>query len=187
MKPRTRAGRPARIIAKINRLADTEIIRALYEASQAGVPIDLIVRSVCMLRPGVKGLSETINVRSIVGRLLEHSRIYYFAAGGEEQVYIGSSDWMSRNMDRRVEVVTPIRDLHLKRYLKDVVLTEYLRDNVKARRLLPDGSYERVLPIDGEEQFNSQLSFQGGSPAVRKGFFRQYNEHVGGKKNDSNS
>jgi polyphosphate kinase len=155
------AGRPARIAVKINRLADVEIIRALYRASQAGVPIDLVVRGVCMLRPGVPGLSETITVRSIVGRFLEHSRVYYFANGGEEEVYTGSADWMSRNFDRRVEIVAPVDEPDLKRYFKDVVLASYLRDNVKARRLLPDGSYERVRPAQGEKPFDTQMHFEG--------------------------
>jgi polyphosphate kinase len=156
-----RAGRAARIVVKINRLADTEIIRALYEASQAGVSIDLIVRSICMLRPNVPGLSETINVRSIVGRFLEHSRIFYFSNGGDEEVYVGSSDWMPRNFDRRVEVVAPVNDARLRRYLKDMVLDAYLRDNVKARRLLPDGTYERLRPSEDEDAFNSQTYFAG--------------------------
>jgi polyphosphate kinase len=155
-----RAGRPARISVKINRLADLEVIRALYEASQAGVPIDLIVRGVCMLRPGVPGLSETITVRSIVGRLLEHSRAYYFANGGDEELYTGSADWMSRNFDRRVEVIAPVYEPNLKKYLKDVVLATYVKDNVKARRLLPDGSYERIKPAAGEETVDSQMHFQ---------------------------
>lgn len=154
-----KAGRPAQIIAKINRLADSQIIRALYEASQAGVPIDLIVRGICMLRPGVPDLSETIRVRSIVGRFLEHSRVFYFANGGEEEVYIGSADWMLRNLDRRVEVVTPIHDSRLKKYLKDIVLAAYLRDNVKARVLKPDGTYERASAAPGEERFDSQMHF----------------------------
>jgi polyphosphate kinase len=156
-----RAGRPARIIVKNNRIADTEIIHALYEASQAGVSIDLIVRSICMLRPNVPGLSETINVRSIVGRFLEHSRIFYFANGGDEQVYTGSSDWMPRNFDRRVEVVVPINDTRLRSYLKDVVLDAYLRDNTRARRLLPDGTYERLRPATGTAAFDSQKYFLG--------------------------
>lgn len=154
------AGRPARIAVKINRLADLEVIHALYKASQAGVPIDLIVRGVCMLRPNVPGLSETINVRSIVGRFLEHSRAYYFANGGDEELYTGSADWMSRNFDRRVEVIIPVYDPNLKRYLKEVVLASYLKDNVKARRLLPDGSYERIEAAPGEETFDSQMHFQ---------------------------
>jgi polyphosphate kinase len=153
-------GRPARIAVKINRLADLEVIRALYEASQAGVPIDLVVRGVCMLRPNVPGLSDNITVRSIVGRLLEHSRAYYFANGGEEELYTGSADWMSRNFDRRVEVITPVYDPGLKKYLKDVVLAAYLKDNTKARRLLPDGSYERIEPAPGEERVDAQMLFQ---------------------------
>jgi polyphosphate kinase len=154
-----RAGRPARIIVKINRLADTRVIAALYEASQTGVPIDLIVRGICMLKPGVKGLSETIRVRSIVGRFLEHSRAYYFQNGGAEEVYTGSADWMPRNFDRRVETITPVSDERLKRYLKDVLLDAYLRDNVKARVLDPDGRYYPVPLEEGAERFNSQLFF----------------------------
>jgi polyphosphate kinase len=156
------AGRPAHIIAKINRLTDLEIIDALYKASQNGVKIDLIVRGSCMLRPGVPGLSDAIHVRSIVGQLLEHSRIFYFANGGEQDVYIGSADWMTRNLDRRVEVVTPIVDVNLKRYLKDVVLAAYLKDNVKARILNSDGFYERVPMTPEDTPFNSQLHFEGG-------------------------
>jgi len=155
------AGRPARIATKVNRLTDLEIIDALYRASQAGVRIDLIVRGSCMLRPGVPGLSETIHVRSIVGQFLEHSRIFYFANGGDDDVYIGSADWMTRNLDRRVEVVTPILDANLKQILKNVVLGAYLKDNVKARVLNADGVYERVPMAPGEAAFNSQLHFEG--------------------------
>ncbi len=154
-----KAGRPARMIAKVNSLTDTKIIRALYEASQAGVPIDLIVRGICSLRPGVPRLSETITVTSIVGRFLEHSRIFYFANGGDEDIYIGSADWMYRNLDRRVELVTPIEDPRLKKHLKEDVLDSLLRDNVKARRLLPDGSYERVQASSDEMPFDSQAHF----------------------------
>ena len=163
-----RAGRPAHIAAKVNRLTDLQIIEALYEASQAGVKIDLIVRGACMIRPGEPGLSQTIHVRSVVGRFLEHSRIFYFANAGDEEVYIGSADWMSRNLDRRVEVVAPVVDPQLKKYLKDTVIAAYLRDNVKARVMNSDGSYE-CPPIDiGEELFNSQLFFEGpnSSPPV---------------------
>ncbi|MET0621539.1 MAG: polyphosphate kinase 1 [Pyrinomonadaceae bacterium] len=154
-----RAGRPARIVVKINRLADTRVINALYEASQAGVPIELIVRGICMLKPGVPGLSETIRVRSVVGRFLEHSRAYYFQNGGEEELYTGSADWMPRNFDRRVETIAPVRDARLKKYLKDVLLDAYLRDNVKARLLGPDGSYGPVPVEPGGERFNGQLFF----------------------------
>jgi polyphosphate kinase len=154
-----REGRPARIAVKINRLADTKIINALYEASRAGVRIDLIVRGICMLRPGVPGLSETITVRSIVGRFLEHSRVYYFANGGEEELYVGSADWMPRNFDRRVEVIAPVRDQRLRNYLKDVLLSAYLRDNAKARLLTPYGTYERIpIPSDGK-RFDAQTYF----------------------------
>lgn len=154
-------GNPARIVAKLNRLADASIIDALYEASQAGVSIDLIIRGICMLRPGVQGLSENIRVRSIVGRFLEHSRIMYFANGGDEEVYVGSADWMVRNLNRRVEVVAPVEDPKLKNYLKDDVLEAYLRDNVNARALEPDGSYQRVQPAGNEKPFDSQMYFEG--------------------------
>ncbi|HJQ25006.1 MAG TPA: polyphosphate kinase 1 [Blastocatellia bacterium] len=154
-----KAGRPARIIAKINSLTDTKVIRKLYEASQAGVQIDLLVRGVCSLRPGVPGLSDKIDVISIVGRFLEHSRIIYFANGGEEDIYIGSADWMQRNLDRRVEILVPIEDPRLKRHLKDEVLDVCLRDNVKARRLLLNGGYQRVICPEGSERLNSQLYF----------------------------
>jgi polyphosphate kinase len=155
------AGRPAHIAAKINRLTDLNIIEALYEASQAGVKIDLIVRGACILRPGEPGLSQTIHVRSIVGPFLEHSRIFYFGNGGDEEVYIGSADWMARNLDRRVEVVTPVTDPQLKKYLKDTVLAAYLRDNVKARVMNSDGSYEHPAVGPDEAPFNSQEFFEG--------------------------
>ena len=124
-----RAGKPARIVAKFNRLADKQIIEKLYGVGRAGVPIELIVRGICMLRPGVPGLSENIKVRSIVGRFLEHSRVFYFANGGDEELYIGSADWMARNLKHRIEVVTPVSDPESKQYLKDVLLGAYLRDN----------------------------------------------------------
>ena len=152
-------GRPARIIVKINSLTDTKIIRELYRASQSGVRIDMIVRGICSLRPGVPGLSDNITVTSIVGRFLEHARIFYFLNGGEEDIYIGSADWMQRNLDRRVELVAPIEDPNLKRHLKDEILDMELRDNMKARRLKVDGSYERVRPESGESLINSQEHF----------------------------
>jgi polyphosphate kinase len=161
-----RAGKPARIIAKNNRIADAEIVEALYEASQAGVEIDLIVRGICTLRPGVEGMSENIRVRSIVGRLLEHSRVYYFENGGDPELYIGSSDWMPRNLDRRVEVITPVEVTELKRFLKDEYLSAYLRDTAKARELGPDGAYHRVSPLPGEDEFNCQIAFQERSNIV---------------------
>lgn len=160
-----RAGEHAYIAAKINRLADKQMIEKLYEASQAGVQIDLIVRGICMLRPGVPGLSENISVRNIIGRFLEHSRVFYFANGGDEEVYIGSADWMSRNLKHRIEVVAPVSDLALKHYLKDVLLAAYLRDNVKARELQPDGSYAPVRR-EHEKPFVSQTFFIGRQTAI---------------------
>jgi polyphosphate kinase len=152
-------GLPARIIAKVNRLADVDIVNALYDASSAGVQVDLIVRGVCTLRPGVPGLSENIRVRSIVGGLLEHSRCYYFENGGLPEVYTGSADLMPRNLDRRVEVLTPVHDAELRRYLKEEFLDVYLQDNVKARILQPDGSYTRAERAAGSPAINSQLWF----------------------------
>jgi polyphosphate kinase len=156
-----KAGRPARIVAKLNRLADKQIIETLYEASQAGVSIDLIIRGICMLRPGVPGLSDNIRVRSSVGRFLEHSRVIYFANDGNEEIYMGSADWMFRNLSNRVEVVCPIDDPQLRAYLKDEVLQTYLRDNVNARELSPDGLYKPVVPAAGEAPFDSQAYFEG--------------------------
>jgi polyphosphate kinase len=136
-----REGRPARIVAKMNALLDKTIIQALYRASQAGVQIDLIVRGICALRPGVRGVSHNIRVRSIVGRFLEHSRIYYFSNGGDEEIYIGSADWMPRNLYERVEVLVPVRDEMLRERIHHEILDAYLSDNRKARILLPDATY----------------------------------------------
>jgi polyphosphate kinase len=153
------AGRPARIIAKINSLTDLAVVRALYAASEAGVEIDLIVRGICILRPGVPGVSNNIRVRSIVGRFLEHSRIFYFHNNGKEEVFIASADLMYRNLSRRVEVAVPIKDPKLKTFLKDTILAGYLKDNVNARELRSDGTYTRVKTGDGEKRFDSQLEF----------------------------
>jgi polyphosphate kinase len=150
------AGRPARIIIKNNAVADQGIIKALYRASQAGVQVDMVVRGVCCLRPDVPGVSERISVRSIVGRFLEHSRIYYFLNGGEEEVYIGSADLMERNLDRRVEVVCPIHDASIKRHLRDTVLEALLSDTHRAWALQADGGYVRVRPSEGADPLNSQ-------------------------------
>ncbi|HEY1679086.1 MAG TPA: polyphosphate kinase 1 [Candidatus Sulfotelmatobacter sp.] len=136
-----RQGKPARIIAKMNALLDKAIIQALYRASQAGVEIDLIVRGICAVRPGVRGVSDNIRVRSIVGRYLEHSRIYYFGNGGEEEIYIGSADWMPRNLYERVEVLVPLRDERLRQRVRHEILDAYLADNRKARILLKDETY----------------------------------------------
>jgi polyphosphate kinase len=135
------AGRPARLIFKNNAIADPGMIRALYQASQCGVSIDLIVRGVCSLRPGIPGISEHIRVRSIVGRFLEHSRIYYFENAGAPEVYLGSADLMERNLDRRVEVLWPVKDADLRKHLRDTVLEAYLADTDRARLLRADGSY----------------------------------------------
>ena len=155
-----RRGQPAAIIAKLNRLADAEIANALYDASKAGVKIDMIIRGICTLRPGVPGLSENIRVRSVVGRLLEHSRVYYFENGGDEEVFMGSADWMPRNLDRRVEVLSPITSEPIKRYLIDEYLDVYLRDNTKARLLNPNGRYERIERSRDEPLVNAQEELQ---------------------------
>ena len=155
-----KAGRSGRIIAKLNSLTDTAVIRALYSASQAGVSIDLIVRGVCMLRPGIPQVSENIRVRSIVGRFLEHSRVFYFANNGKDEVFIGSADLMFRNLSRRVELLTPIKDAQLRTVLKDTLLAGYLKDNVNARQLQSDGTYLRVRPAEGEKRFDAQLEFE---------------------------
>ncbi len=139
-----KAGRPAAIVAKMNALLDRATIEALYTASQAGVEIDLIIRGMCSLRPGVKGLSERIRVRSIVGRFLEHSRIFSFANGGDDEVFCGSADWMSRNLFERCEVVFPVTQPDLSERLRREILGAYLADNVKARLLQPDGEYLRA-------------------------------------------
>ena len=138
-----RAGRPARIVAKMNSLLDKDIVQALYRASQAGVEIDLIVRGICSLRPGIRGISDRIRVRSVVGRFLEHSRIFYFENGGEPEVYIGSADWMPRNLHERVEVLFPLKNPLLRDRVVQEILAAYLADNVKARFLQKDGRYLR--------------------------------------------
>jgi polyphosphate kinase len=136
----------------MNALVDKNIIMALYGASQAGVKIDLIVRGICALRPGVRGVSDNIRVRSIVGRFLEHSRIYFFANGGEEEVYLGSADWMPRNLYERVEVIFPVKDELLRERVRQEILESYLADNVKARFLQKDGSYVRAWRAQGKRK-----------------------------------
>jgi polyphosphate kinase len=138
-----RLGRPARMIAKFNSLLDTDVVQSLYRASQAGVDIELVVRGICSLRPGIRGLSDRIRVRSIVGRFLEHSRIYYFENGGEPEVYLGSADWMPRNLHERVEVLFPLKSPLLRDRVMHEILAAYLADNVKARFLQNDGRYLR--------------------------------------------
>jgi polyphosphate kinase len=145
-----------RIIFKVNAIVDARTIDALYAASCAGVQVDLIVRGMCCLRPGVPGLSENIRVRSIVGPHLEHSRVFYFRNAGNEEVYVGSADIMERNLDRRVEAVFPLEDPVHVRHVRDALLETYLRDNVHARILASDGVYTRCAPRDGELPVDSQ-------------------------------
>ena len=150
------AGRPCGIVAKLNAISDAGVVQRLYRASRAGVPVDLIVRGMCVLRPGVPGVSETIRVRSIVGRFLEHSRTFVFTNGGEREVYIGSADWMGRNLDRRVESVVPVLDPLLRDLICNEILDVYLADNVKARVLRSDGTYERRTVLPGELPVDAQ-------------------------------
>jgi polyphosphate kinase len=153
-----RQGRPARITAKMNALVDEDVIEALYRASQAGVPIQLLVRGICCLRPGVTGVSENIEVRAIIDRYLEHGRIFHFANAGKDEVYIASADWMPRNFHRRVEVMVPIEDLALRARLIDILNIQWA-DNVKAWVLEPNGSYSRVQPKPGAPLVRSQQRF----------------------------
>jgi len=155
-----KAGRPARLIFKMNALEDPPMIRLLYQASQAGVKVDLLVRGICCLRPGVPGLSENIRVISIVGRFLEHSRVYYFQNGGAEEVFLGSADMMRRNLSHRVEIIFPVEKAPLVRRLKNI-LNVYLSDEAKARYLQPDGSYVRSPQQKAPLALNSQAEFIG--------------------------
>jgi polyphosphate kinase len=152
-------GKEGRIVVKLNSLVEESLIIALYEASQAGVKIDLIVRGICCLRPGVPGVSDNIRVVSIVGRFLEHSRIFYFGNGSHPKVYLGSADWMPRNLFRRVEVVFPVLDPALRKRITDVIIPAYLTDCVKARVLGSDGVYTRAVCEPGKET-QAQLTFR---------------------------
>jgi polyphosphate kinase len=152
------AGRTGHIVIKVNALTDVETIRALYRASQAGATVDLIVRGVCCLRPGVAGVSERVTVRSIVGRFLEHSRIFWFHNGGSPRVFIGSADLMERNLDRRVEALCPIHDRGLAAHLEQLVLPSLMRDTARAHALGADGRYDRVEPDDSDQAIDSQDS-----------------------------
>lgn len=160
-----RAGRPARIMAKMNKLVDPATIDALYAASEAGVKIELIVRATCCLRAGVKGLSENIRLRNIVGRFLEHARIFHFENGGQPLVFCGSADWMPRNFFRRVETVFPIDDPELQRRITQEILASEWRDNEDARELQPDGSYVPVARAAGEPSFSAQQHFMATATA----------------------
>ena len=163
------AGERGHLIIKLNSLVDREFIKLFYRASQAGVQVDLLVRGMCGLRPGLPGISDHIRVVSVVGRFLEHSRIFYFRNGGEEEVYLGSADLMPRNLDRRVEILFPVSLPRHVRHLRDDILGQYLADNVKARELRPDGTYARIKPASGEAVVNSQNMLLMPRAAVREG------------------
>ena len=154
-----KAGRPARLILKMNSLVDRKMIQLLYQASQAGVKVDLLVRGICCLRAGVPGVSENITVTSVVGRFLEHSRIYYFKNGGDEEIYLGSADLMPRNLNRRVEVLFPVEDKSLVRTIKDDILGTYMKEQAKARHMLSDGKYVRDPNAGKKGALNSQETF----------------------------
>ncbi len=165
---RAESGQPAEIQAKMNSLVDGELIRALYDASRAGVRIRLNVRGICCLRPGLKGSSDNIEVVSIVDRFLEHSRIFWFHNGGDEEVYLGSADWMPRNLDKRIELFFPVENPQCRRKVQEA-LDAMFQDNVKARRLQADGSYKRRHPAKGEETFRAQLRLHA---AARRAYER---------------
>jgi polyphosphate kinase len=152
------AGRPAHIIAKMNSLLEQRVIEALYDASKAGVQVDLIVRGISSIRPGIAGISENIRVRSVVGRFLEHSRIFYFANGGEDEIYCGSADWMPRNLFERCEVVFPIRDAQIRSRIRNEILAAYLADTAKSRMETANGDYPRVRAPEGK-RFGAQDFF----------------------------
>jgi len=156
------------LVFKMNALMDPDMIRLLYRASQAGIRVDLLVRGVCCLRPGIGDVSENIRVTSVVGRFLEHSRIFYFRNGGKEEIYLGSADLMPRNLNRRVEILFPVEDEELRDRIRDGILTEYLLDNVKARRMQPDGTYKRAARTDGQPAWNSQEILLGNPVRGRK-------------------
>lgn len=153
---RARAGKPARVFGKMNGLVDVEIIEALYAASQAGAQIDLEVRGICCLKPGVKGLSERIRVFSVVGRFLEHSRVFVFGPEGEEEVFLSSADWMPRNLHRRVELMFPVKHPELRQRLRREVVEPALSDNYRARELDASGIYRRRTPAPGEPERDAQ-------------------------------
>jgi polyphosphate kinase len=149
-------GERGHLIFKMNALVDPQAVRWLYLASQAGVKVELLVRGICCLRPGIPGISDNIQVTSIVGRFLEHSRIYYFRNGGNEEIYLGSADLMTRNIDRRVETLFPLESGELIRYVRDEILAIYLNDTEKARVMRSDGTYARRRPPTGVKPLNSQ-------------------------------
>lgn len=154
-----KGGGEGHLIFKINSLVDKKMIQLLYTASQAGVKVDLFVRGICCLKAGIPGVSENIQVTSIVGRFLEHSRIYYFKNSGNEEILLGSADLMPRNIDRRVEVLFPVLDKQMIVNIRDDILKYYQKDNTKARRMLPDGSYSRIKPQKNDEPLSIQNWF----------------------------
>jgi polyphosphate kinase len=157
-------GKSARIFAKLNSLVDSETIEALYAASQAGVPIDLVIRGICCLRPGMPGISENIRVRSIVDRFLEHSRVLAFGEGSKAQVFLSSADWMPRNFERRVEVMFPIEAPEARQRVLDELIPTYLDDNSRARVLMPDGNYVRAAAWHEEPEKRAQRDLLIGPP-----------------------
>ena len=165
---RAREGRPSRIFAKLNALVDPHVIEALYRASRAGVPIDIVARGICALKPGVPGLSETIRVRSVIDRFLEHSRIYIFGPDDEARVFISSADWMPRNFFRRVEVMVPIESPALATRILREIVPVYLADNTRARIMEADGGFRLVKPAAGEPAVRCQSLFleEPGEPVV---------------------
>jgi polyphosphate kinase len=160
---RARDGKSSRIFAKLNSLVDRETIEALYEASQAGVPIDLVIRGICCLRPGLPDISENIRVRSIVDRFLEHSRILVFGEGQKQQAFLTSADWMPRNFERRVEVMFPIEAPELRRRICEEVIPTYLEDNCRARVLMPEGAYVRAAAWHDEPERRAQRDLLPGA------------------------
>jgi polyphosphate kinase len=154
---KARGGEPARITCKMNSLTDPRLIESLYEASQAGVRIDLIIRGICCLRPGLKGISENIRVVSLVGRFLEHARAFAFGEGEEEEIYLGSADLMQRNLDRRVEQLFALREARHREKVRRLLELQ-LADTVNAWELKPDGSFERLQPGEGEKPVDSQAT-----------------------------
>jgi polyphosphate kinase len=155
-RQRAEAGASAEIRAKMNSLVDEEIIRALYDAARAGVKIRLAVRGICCLRPGLKGVSDSIEVVSVVDRFLEHSRVFHFRNGGDEEVYLSSADWMPRNLDKRIELLFPMESPEGRQKVL-AALDAIFQDNVKGRRLQADGAYKRRRPAKGEEAYRSQI------------------------------
>ncbi len=182
---RARGGKKSSIFAKLNSLVDRETIEALYRASQAGVPIELVIRGICCLRPGLPGISETIQVRSIVDRFLEHSRILVFGEGNKTQVFLSSADWMPRNFDRRVEVMFPLEAPELRKRICEEIIPIYLRDNSRARILQADGTYVRVTIKQGEQEHRSQNELLGLTPNVPENSAAKENETLNGQTIDT--